>query len=70
MNNKGTSICVFSAKGGVGKTITTLNLAGIFEVLNKRVLIIDFDLSGGGKVVFYSLCVLCIVVIVFIYFIL
>ena len=48
MNNKGTSICVFSAKGGVGKTITTLNLAGIFEVLNKRVLIIDFDLSGGG----------------------
>ena len=48
MNNKGTSICVFSAKGGVGKTITTLNLAGIFEVLQKRVLIIDFDLSGGG----------------------
>lgn len=48
MNNKGTSICVFSAKGGVGKTITTLNLAGIFEMLQKKVLIIDFDLSGGG----------------------
>ena len=48
MNNKGTSICVFSAKGGVGKTITTLNLAGIFEMLKKKVLIIDFDLSGGG----------------------
>ena len=48
MNNKGISICVFSAKGGVGKTVTTLNLAGIFEMLNKRVLIIDFDLSGGG----------------------
>lgn len=30
----------------------------------------NFDLSGGGKAVFYSLCVLCIVVIVFIYFIL
>lgn len=48
MNNKGTSIVVASAKGGVGKTITTLNLAGIFEVLEKKVLIIDFDLSGGG----------------------
>ena len=48
MNNKGTSIVVASAKGGVGKTITTLNLAGIFEMLQKKVLIIDFDLSGGG----------------------
>lgn len=48
MKNKGLSICVTSAKGGVGKTITTLNLAGVLEALNKRVLIIDFDLSGGG----------------------
>lgn len=48
MKNKGLTICVSSAKGGVGKTITTLNLAGILEVLNKKVLIIDFDLSGGG----------------------
>lgn len=48
MKNKGVSICVTSAKGGVGKTITTLNLAGIYEHLNKKVLIIDFDLSGGG----------------------
>lgn len=48
LNNKGISIVVASAKGGVGKTITTLNLAGIFEVLQKKVLIIDFDLSGGG----------------------
>ena len=47
LNNKGISIVVASAKGGVGKTITTLNLAGIFEVLQKKVLIIDFDLSGG-----------------------
>jgi pilus assembly protein CpaE len=45
---RGQSICISSAKGGVGKTITTLNLAGIFEHLNKKVLIIDLDLSGGG----------------------
>lgn len=48
MKNKGLTICISSAKGGVGKTVTTLNLAGILEVLNKKVLIIDFDLSGGG----------------------
>jgi pilus assembly protein CpaE len=47
-NIKGQAICVASAKGGVGKTITTLNLAGIFEHLNKKVLIIDLDLSSGG----------------------
>ena len=40
MNNKGISIALFSAKGGVGKTITTLNLAGIFEMLMERAFII------------------------------
>lgn len=46
--NKGKTLCIFSAKGGVGKTITTLNLAGIYELLEKKVLIIDLDLSSGG----------------------
>ena len=44
----GKSICLFSGKGGVGKTIMTLNLAGIYESLNKKVLILDMDLSGGN----------------------
>lgn len=48
MNNKGISICVTSAKGGVGKTTTVLNLAGVYEALEKKVLIIDFDLYSGG----------------------
>ncbi len=48
MNNKGISVCITSAKGGVGKTITTLNLAGLYEQLEKKVLIIDFDLASGG----------------------
>lgn len=45
---KGKSMCIASTKGGVGKTITTLNLAGIYEHLEKKVLIIDLDLSSGG----------------------
>ncbi len=43
----GKSLCIFSSKGGVGKTITTLNLAGVFEIIGKRILIVDLDLSGG-----------------------
>ncbi len=44
---RGKSVCLFSPKGGVGKTINTINLAGIFEVLGKRVIIIDLDLYSG-----------------------
>ena len=46
--NKGKSIVIFSAKGGVGKTTTAINLAGVFSLLEKKVLIIDFDLTGGA----------------------
>jgi len=45
---KGKSLCLFSAKGGVGKTVNTINLAGIFSQLEKKVLIIDFDMTGGN----------------------
>lgn len=48
IRKKGKSLCIFGAKGGVGKTATTLNLAGIFKTIDKKVLIIDMDLSGGG----------------------
>jgi len=48
IRKKGKSLAIFSAKGGVGKTITTLNLAGIFEQLEKKVLIVDMDLTAGG----------------------
>ena len=49
----GKSICIFSGKGGVGKTITALNLAGIYEAIDKKVLIMDLDLSSGN----IALCV-------------
>ena len=47
-SKKGKSLAIFSAKGGVGKTMTTINLAGIFESIEKKVLIIDLNLSCGG----------------------
>jgi len=46
--SKGKIFTISLAKGGVGKTTTLRNLAGIFELLDKKVLIIDLDLYGGG----------------------
>lgn len=39
---------VSSVKGGTGKTITAINLAGIFERDNKKVLIMDLDMYSGA----------------------
>lgn len=39
---------VTSVKGGTGKTITTLNLAGTFQKRNLDTLIIDLDVYGGS----------------------
>lgn len=44
----GKSLCLFSGKGGVGKTILALNLAAVYSQINKHVLIVDLDLSSGG----------------------
>ena len=47
-SNGGKIISICSVKGGVGKTTTLLNLAGIYHTMKKKVLIIDFDLYSGG----------------------
>ena len=46
-NKKGKIITVTSTKGGVGKTIFTLNLAGTYSNLGYKTLVIDLDLYGG-----------------------
>lgn len=47
-NQNGKIITISSVKGGVGKTTTTINLAGIYYLMKKKVLIIDLDLYNGG----------------------
>ena len=45
--NKAKVFTITSVKGGVGKTTTLLNLAGVCSKMGKRVLIIDLDLYSG-----------------------
>ncbi len=46
--HKAKTFTVTAVKGGTGKTTTVLNLAGIFSLMDKKVLIIDLDLYTGA----------------------
>ena len=46
-SKKTLTLTLTSVKGGTGKTTNTLNLAGIYSNMNKKVLIIDLDLYSG-----------------------
>ena len=45
--NKAKVITITSVKGGVGKTTTVLNLAGMYSKMNKKVLVVDLDFYSG-----------------------
>lgn len=46
--NEAKLITIASVKGGTGKTTTALNLAATYSLMNKKTLILDFDLFSGG----------------------
>ena len=45
---KGKTVCIYGAKGGIGKSVFVMNLAGVFSNLKKKCLILDLDLSNGA----------------------
>ena len=45
---RGKIVSFYGGKGGVGKTTTLLSLAGTLSKLNKKVLIVDLDLTNGA----------------------
>ncbi len=47
MGKVGKTLCVYSPKGGVGKTVFSINLAGVAETLGYKVLLVDFDMHTG-----------------------
>ncbi len=47
-NRNGKIISISSVKGGVGKTTMATNLAGIYYMMKKKVLLMDADFFGGG----------------------
>jgi len=48
MKEIGKIITITSRKGGVGKTTTLLNLAGVYSSLEKKTLILDMDLYSNS----------------------
>ena len=51
MSKEGKTICVHSPKGGVGKSVISLNLAGVASLMNYRVLMLDFAVHTGDVVI-------------------
>ena len=45
---KGKIVCLFGVKGGIGKSILSMNLAGVASNKNIKTLIIDMDIYGGS----------------------
>ena len=46
--NRGKVLCVFGVKGGIGKSILSMSLAGVASNKSIKTLIIDMDIYGGS----------------------
>lgn len=46
--NGGKILCLFGVKGGIGKSVLALNLAGVASLNKIKTLIIDMDIYGGS----------------------
>lgn len=51
---KATIICFVSGKGGAGKTSICISLGKILDSLNKKILLIDLDISTHGMTYFFK----------------
>lgn len=51
-NINGKTICIYSPKGGVGKSMISANIAGVSSLMNKKTLLIDADVYDGGLSLF------------------
>ena len=47
MAKEGKTLTIYSPKGGVGKTIISLNLAGVAATLGYKVLLLDLSMHTG-----------------------
>jgi chromosome partitioning protein len=47
----GKIICIFNQKGGVGKTLTAVNLSAAFALFGKRTLLVDCDPQGSATAI-------------------
>ena len=52
IKGKGKTICVYSPKGGVGKSMIAANMASVSFLMDKKTLLIDADLYDGGLSLF------------------